>query len=266
MANPLARVVMSNVAQKSGKIDRRSSSSVNRAVRGKAKPNLGRQEKQILSSLLNDNASVKSTNASYDKNTYGRGSNVGSNTSKTIKTLDSLVSGISKKTEQRSRTENNAREDITRTQDSKRTCGVDKFKLNLRSLCSLDNVSVGSQGLESKSTSSRPVSRPVNKPVDNRPSNNRRDRDIINKLNLDDLARGKNTSTNSSVKRNVKTSTNNSSNGMTTLDQLAGNKSSNNQSKEKEVTKTVKSSVINNLEAYIPKVSLESIGKKGSVL
>ena len=244
MSNPLARVVMSNVAQKSGKVEKRSSASVN------SKPNLGRQEKQLLTSLLNGNAKVNNSNksTSHDKSTYGRGSNVGRNTSKTIKTLDSLVKGSSKKTETN-----------VRTNDRKRDCVVDRSRPNLKSLCSLDNISVGKTSLESR-------------PTENKSSDNRRDRDIINKLNLDDLARGKNTNTSTSSLKNtnVGTSTNKSTSGMTTLGQLAGEKTKNSQKqdKEKNNVKTnnyVKSSVINNLEAYIPKVSLESIGK-GSLL
>ncbi len=258
MSNPLARVVMSNVAQKSGKVERRSSNSTNRAVRGKGKPNLGRQGKEILSSLLDGNTKVNdNSNKSYDKSTYGRGSNVGSNTSQTIKTLDSLVPGGSRKAETN-----------IRTNDRKKDCVVDKSRPNLKSLCTLDNISVGKAGIEKKSTNSRPE----NRSLDNRTSDNRRDRDMINKLNLDDLARGKSTSTSSSEKRSIKPSTNKSSSGMTTLGELAGDKTKNSQKKNKEPNKTVKSkssyvksSVINNLEAHIPKVSLQSIGK-GSLL
>jgi len=64
-------------------------------------------------------------------------------------------------------------------------------------------------------------------------------------------------------------------NTMMTLDQLAGkarktkdtdiNTSQNKEKANYESNYGVKKSVINNLEAYIPKVSLDSIGKKGSL-
>lgn len=250
MSNPLARVVMSNVAKNSGKLERRS-------VSGETKPNLGRQEKQLLSSLLNGKAQVNEKRSSqpYNKNTYGRGSNVASNKAQTIKTLDSLVPGNSKKSETK-----------VRTNDRTRDCVVDKSRPNLKSLCSLDNISVGKSGLESRNTST-----PVSMTRDNT-NDNRRDRDMINKLNLDDLARGKTASTNTSERRSTSTSTNKSISGMTTLDALVGEKTKNSQKSNKETSKTVKtnnsyvkSGVINNLEAYIPKVSLQSIGK-GSIL
>ncbi|WP_352418362.1 hypothetical protein [Proteiniborus sp.] len=93
----------------------------------------------------------------------------------------------------------------------------------------------------------------------------------FNKVKLEDLAQG-----------NIKSSNNNKavkkSNTMLTLNELAGKIKKSNDSQETSNEYTinqnnkgikdvyVKTGVINNLEAYIPKVSLDSIGKKGSLL
>lgn len=89
------------------------------------------------------------------------------------------------------------------------------------------------------------------------------------KVKLEDLVKGNAKPKNSNI-------SDNKSNTMMTLNELASKvkkpndtqvnnvENSVKQSKTKDVY--VKTGVINNLEAYIPKVSLNSIGKKGSLL
>jgi len=96
-------------------------------------------------------------------------------------------------------------------------------------------------------------------------------KNVFEKVKLEDLVRGN--ANNANKSRNT---TNIKTNTMMTLNDLAGkvkkpNESQinaevrqENQNKVKDVY--VKTGVINNLEAYIPKVSLNSIGKKGSLL
>ncbi|WIV12557.1 hypothetical protein [Proteiniborus sp. MB09-C3] len=93
--------------------------------------------------------------------------------------------------------------------------------------------------------------------------------DSFEKVKLGDLVKGK-------VKSGSSKATDIKSNTMMTLNDLAGRikKPNDNQannvgnSAKQNNTKDVyiKTGVINNLEAYIPKVSLDSIGKKGSLL
>lgn len=105
----------------------------------------------------------------------------------------------------------------------------------------------------------------------NKPSKDTRQNRNIQKLQLEDLVKGKSKpiSENKPAKK---------SNTMMTLDQLAGKvkpkeNSSDNVKKSvydkretyKNNTSKVRSNVIGNLEAYVPKVSLDSIGKKGSL-
>lgn len=92
-----------------------------------------------------------------------------------------------------------------------------------------------------------------------------------NKINLEDLINGnvKSNDTNKAMKK---------SNTMMTLDELAGKVKNTKESSVKETQIStnknntnskdvyVKSGVVNRLEAYIPKVTLDSIGKKGSLL
>lgn len=243
MANPLARVVMNNIAQKSGMVEKRSSrAQTSHKAQSTGFSNLDRKETQFLSDLLNNKKSVTTGSSSYDKNTYGRSSNISSASKNTMKTLNSLVSGAKQKTE------------TQRTQDNNRVkeCQVDKSRPSLKSLCSLDNISVG-----------KPNSSSDNK------STKRENIGTIKTLDLGDLVKG----ANKSEKREVKTSTKKSG-GMTTLGDLANEKTKHSQSEDKKsddkaITTNnsfVKSkTVINNLEAYIPKVTLESIGKKGSL-
>lgn len=99
--------------------------------------------------------------------------------------------------------------------------------------------------------------------------NNRKN--MFEKVRLEDLVKGN--ANNASKSRNT---TSIKTNTMMTLNDLAGkakkpNESQinseirqENQNKAKDIY--VKTGVINNLEAYIPKVSLNSIGKKGSLL
>jgi len=92
----------------------------------------------------------------------------------------------------------------------------------------------------------------------------------VNKINLEDLVKGNNRIDKKEKKLTQK------SNAMVTLNELAGKVK-----KNIEVDKTgpqeiefqnnsksnyVRTGLVNNLEAYIPKVSLDSIGKKGSLL
>ncbi len=107
-------------------------------------------------------------------------------------------------------------------------------------------------------------SKPVSKPIEHNSRAN-----TFEKVKLEDLVKG------SATPKSGKT-IDNKSNTMMTLNDLAtkvkkpNDNQVNNvaspvkQDKTKDVY--VKTGVINNLEAYIPKVSLNSIGKKGSLL
>ena len=251
MANPLARVVMNNIAQKSGMVNTRSqrtqASQSSHSAQNTGLNNLDRRETQILSDLINNKKSVTmGSSSSYDKSTYGRSSNVSNASKNTMKTLNSLVSGSKEKSE------------APRTQynDRNKECPVDKSKPGLKSLCSLDNISVGKSNSNSESKTI-----------------NTNKKSTIKALDLSDLVKG----TAKTEKREVNTSKRQSG-GMTTLGDLANEKTKNTQRQEtKTNSKTddkaittnnsfVKSkTVINNLEAYVPKVTLESIGKKGSL-
>ncbi len=95
--------------------------------------------------------------------------------------------------------------------------------------------------------------------------------DFFDKVKLEDLVKG-------NIKPNNNNETTKKSNTMLTLNELADKvKKSNNsemtsgedlvgQNNVNNKDVYVKTGVINNLEAYIPKVSLDSIGKKGSLL
>ena len=248
MANPLARVVMNSVAQKSGKVSKHPS----RVGATDGRPNLGAKETQLLSSLLNSKGKTTTTSSSYDKNTYGRSSNVASVAANTMKTLDSLTKGASHKTS---------------SSENKKECIVDKSRPHLKSLCSLNNISVGKTAV----TSNRD---------DVTTSKTNNNTSTGSKLDLSQLLKGKSTgsSTNNTVRRDTRSS-NKQTSGMTTLGSLAGDKTKNKQptyetnnrdnSRDGMITTNnsfVKSkTVINNLETYVPKVTLESIGKKGSL-
>ncbi len=92
----------------------------------------------------------------------------------------------------------------------------------------------------------------------------------VTKINLEDLVKSNNRV---EQKRNTTTQ---KSNTMTTLNDLAGKIKKNSEinssvvqeskSQNNNTSNYVRTGVINNLEAYIPKVSLDSIGKKGSLL
>lgn len=247
MANPLARVVMNNIAQNSGMVNTRAQrtqeSQTSHRAQNTGLNNLDRKETQILSDLINNKKSVTmGSSSSYDKSTYGRSSNVSNAAQNTMKTLNSLVSGSTQKTEAPK----------TQYNDRNKECQVDKSKPSLKSLCSLDNISVG-----------KPNNKSENKTI------NTEKRSTIKTLDLGDLVKG----VNKSEKREVNTSKKQSG-GMTTLGDLADEKTKNSQREEtktddKAITTNnsfVKSkTVLNNLEVYVPKVTLESIGKKGSL-
>lgn len=115
--------------------------------------------------------------------------------------------------------------------------------------------------LNSYKTHARTSSFKQNDTIQSRSSN-------VNKIALEELAKG-----NKVDKKENKTYKKSST--MMTLNELAG-KVKKNAEEKTEVNETnfqksngtnyVRASVINNLEAYIPKVSLNSIGKKGSLL
>ena len=228
MANPLARVVMNNIAQQSGMVERKSSNVTQNANRNSNTnsngSNLDRRESKLLTDLMNNKKGVtmgssSSSSSSQNKSTYGRTTNVSNANANTMKTLDSLVSKANS-----SGSTNNT---VEKKNDS----------------CALDNISIGKTNVENN------------------------DRTNMKVLDLSQLASG-NTTTN---KREAKVSYNKQTSGMTTLGDLANEKTKNKQEESKnDKTITtgssyVKSNVINNLEAYIPKVTLESIGKKGSL-
>lgn len=240
MANPLARVVMNNIAQKSGMVEKKSYySTQTNTDNSSSSNNLDRKESQLLSSLLNSKKSTTSgTSSSHNKSTYGRTTNVSNVSANTMKTLDSLVSKANSSGHTSTSTSN---------QQKKDSCGIDKSRPDLRSLCSLDNISIGKTNVEKD------------------------DRNVMKRLDLNQLV-DSNIKTN---KRQEKVSYGNKqTSGMTTLGELAREKTKNSQHNDSKSSKTdtittsnsyVKSNVINNLEAYIPKVTLESIGKKGSL-
>lgn len=237
MSNPLARVVMNGIAQKSGKVDNRPSS-----VGSSSSTNLGKRGTQILTDLLNNKTNVTTSNSSYDKSTYGRSSNVCSS-SNTMKSLNSLVSGNSHKTD----TNNNKVE----------KCEIDRSRPSLKSLCSLDNISIGKPSTNNSTGNNNSY---VSK-------NN--SRSSVQTLKLDELAKGASKSESKEVKSYSKEASKQTG-GMMTLGDLAGDKTKNRQ-EEKANDNTaiksgyVKSNVLSNLDAYVPKVTLESIGKKGSL-
>jgi len=116
---------------------------------------------------------------------------------------------------------------------------------------------------------SKAASSPVSNPI-SKPSEYNKGANAFEKVKLEDLVKG-------NIKPNNNSKSDNKSNTMMTLNDLASKvkKTSNqvnnnveNQVKQHQNTKDVyvKTGVINNLEAYIPKVSLNSIGKKGSLL
>ena len=113
-----------------------------------------------------------------------------------------------------------------------------------------------SKNLDTLNSLSKSVSKPVEH--NNRPN-------VFEKIKLDDLVRG-------DVKsKSIKTA-DNKSNTMMTLNDLASKVKKPSNSQENSVENSVKqqqtkdvyvkTGVINNLEAYIPKVSLNSIGKR----
>ncbi len=199
MANPLARVVMNNIAQRSGMVEKRAqgAQTSHRAQQNASLNNLDQKETQLLSDLLNNKKSVTTGSSSYDKSTYGRASNTSNISQNTMKTLSSLVSGGAQKTE------------TSRTQDNGRSkeCQVDKSKPSLKSLCSLDNISVGKSNINNENRIPQ-----------------REHKSVMNTLNLDDLVKG----VNKSEKREVKSSSKKSG-GMTTLGDLANEKTKNSQ-------------------------------------
>ncbi|SCG84526.1 hypothetical protein DW1_2976 [Proteiniborus sp. DW1] len=121
-----------------------------------------------------------------------------------------------------------------------------------------------SRTLDTLNSLSERASKSVSKPAEYNSGVN-----TFEKVRLEDLVKG-------NVKPKNSNSIDNKSNTMMTLNDLASKvKKSNNQVStvdnqvaQQQNTKDVyvKTGVINNLEAYIPKVSLNSIGKKGSLL
>ena len=236
MSNPLARVVMNGIAQKSGKVEQRSST-----VGSSNSTNLGKRGTQLLTDLLNNKTNVTTSNSSYDKSTYGRSSNV-CNSSNTLTSLNSLVAGNLNKTETNNKTEK---------------CVVDRSRPSLKSLCSLDNISVGKTNTNN------------NAQGNNSYVSTNNSRNTVQTLKLDELVKGASKSESKEVK-SYSRQTSKQTGGMMTLGDLAGDKTKNKQ-EEKTNDNTaiksgyVKSNVLSNLDAYVPKVSLESIGKKGSL-
>lgn len=230
MANPLARVVMSSISQKSGLVEERSSNT------NSIRPNLGKKEIQLLTSLLNNNKST-SGSGSYNKSTYGRSSNV-NKASRSMQSLNSLVSGKS------------GTESSTVVQNTQNDCPVNRSRQNLKSLCTLDNISVGKTNTSTKTDAGINLNR-----------------NTMQTLSLNELVKG-----DKSAKQETKTSYEKQTGGMTTLGDLAKTKLKHSDETKGEkgdnvTTKSgyVRSNVMSNLEAYVPKVTLESIGKKGSL-
>ncbi|AFS79874.1 hypothetical protein Curi_c29080 [Gottschalkia acidurici 9a] len=151
MANPLARVVMNNIAQKSGKVASRPNNAVSLGT-----TNLGKDEERLLSSLLNSKGNVtKSGVGSYDKNSYGRTTKV-SNRAGAMQTLDSLAS---KKGVVKESSSNNSYQGNTNYNNNTNNT-------TLSTLNTLSNISVGKSSVERDS------------------------RNIMQKVSLGDLASG----------------------------------------------------------------------------
>ncbi len=231
MANPLARVVMNGIAQKSEMVEARSTGTNSRT-------NLGKRETQILTSLLNNNN--KNGSNPKNKSNYGRSTNMG-NSSPSMQSLDSLISG---------KTESSKNSVL---QNEKTECPINRSRQNLKSLCTLENISVG------KTNTNTTTNISINT-----------NRNKVQTLSLNELVKGEiksaKTESNSSYKEQTA--------GMTTLGNLAKSKSKNSHSEDRKSTNVdniatkgayIKSNVINNLAANIPTVTLESIGKKGSL-
>lgn len=105
----------------------------------------------------------------------------------------------------------------------------------------------------------------MNKKATHKPTEFNNSSNYFEKVKLEDLVKG-------GLRPSKSTEDFKKSNTMMTLDELAGKVKKTQEEdnvKEKDSSKEpvyVKTGVINKLEAYIPKVSLDSIGKKGSLL
>lgn len=122
------------------------------------------------------------------------------------------------------------------------------------------------QGMSTLSnfTMNSKVSTPTQREVTQSRSNS------VNKINLEELVKG-----NKTEKKDRKVTNKSKTSTMMTLDELSGKVKKNTEEKteayktnlqKSSTTSYARTGVINNLEAYIPKVSLNSIGKKGSLL
>lgn len=219
MANPLARVVMRNISQMSGKVG----TGVNTYSSSFKTANLNNREEQLLVSLLNKNgnSSTKVVNTSSSSYSTGR-SNSSVNIANNLKTLDSLAAG-----RKNDSVENNS--------------NTNNYNLN-------NNYE--------------------NRNYLNKSTINTGSRNLVQSLSIDDLISGKD----KKKPENIIKSVSKNKSGMMSLSDLAGTaktSSDSNDAKpqpEPNVKNTlVRSSVLNNLETYIPKVTLDSIGKKGSL-
>ncbi|KNF07043.1 hypothetical protein CLPU_29c00070 [Gottschalkia purinilytica] len=219
MANPLARVVMRNISQMSGKVG----TGVNTYSSSFKTANLNNREEQLLVSLLNKNgnSSTKVVNTSSSSYSTGR-SNSPVNIANNLKTLDSLAAG-----RKNDSVENNS--------------NTNNYNLN-------NNYE--------------------NRNYLNKSTINTGSRNLVQSLSIDDLISGKD----KKKPENIIKSVSKNKSGMMSLSDLAGTaktSSDSNDAKpqpEPNVKNTlVRSSVLNNLETYIPKVTLDSIGKKGSL-
>ena len=248
MANPLARVVMNNIAQKSGMVSSKPS-----GVKSKIVDNLGSKEKQMLSSLLNKGRVTNSTSSSIDRDSYGRSSGASKSSGKMV-TLSSLASSkVSNK--ESVVTETKSQNVEVKKAYNTPTSSTNSGNTMLDSLSALGNVT---KGKASVSTNLNQVTK-VGKKAG---------RDIMKKIDLEGLLSGGSKSNKNETKKSYSYKQQNQQGNKTSLDALA-KKVGGSSKREEKTSETsnnyVRSNVMTNLEAYIPKVTLDSIGKKGSL-
>ena len=221
MANPLARVVMTNLVDV-GK-GKQSKSSRENYSNSSTDINLSPKEESLLIDLIGGGAS----NLSGGRSSVAKGykSNSGSPVSG-LKTIDSLAGNLGK------------------ASSSSSTSYGEKVSYGQKSNNYGQKSEYGAKAAYSSSSVKSGAG--------------------VKAVSLNQLAGNSDGGEASYVSAPAKTAIQQGtkSSGMKTLDQLADEKGHNkNKSEKKSSSSNVKSSVIGNLEGYIPKVSLNSIGK-----
>ena len=252
MANPLARVVMNNIAQKSGMVSSKPS-----GVKSTGVNNLGSKEKQMLTSLLNGGKVASPRPSSIDRDSYGRSSGASKSSGKMV-TLSALASNKSGNKE--------STVTDTKSQSFEVKTAYDTTKVNtnsgnatLNGLSALGNVTMGKSGANTNASTNLNQVNKVSKEAG---------RDIMKKIDLEGLLSGGSKSNKREPKKSYSYKQQSPQGNKTSLDALAKKVGGSNRKEEKTSETSnnyVRSNVMTNLEAYIPKVTLDSIGKKGSL-